>query len=742
MNPFRVCCGLAALVFFALLPRPNFASESDPDLGYIMPAGGQRGGSVLAMVGGQRLRGAAQIVFETPGLSGEVLGFYPPIRNLQTEARLVLTQAIRETAQRRWAEGLANGSLSGEAPWQVHKHVWRVDAEALAALDRSTLRLPRHPLLDHIEDKSLHELEHLAVILFQDRSLRQPNAQLAESLLVRVNIAETVAPGLYRFRILGRQGLSDPGLFQVGLVPEVQELEDNDPDGRRLFPEPAPFALPVCINGQIMPGDVDAFRFTGRAGQRLRIRCEARNLVPFLADAVPGWFQAVLSVHDAQGRELAYADDDAHRPDPVVTLTLPEDGVYTLQVRDAIFRGREDFTYRLLLEELVGEAATPSRAAANASPERASVIELPHQVTACLAIPAEAHYYAFNAVAGQQLVAEIRARVDDSPLDGLLQVLAADGTVLAWNDDAPDKVGDLHRGLDLQTHFADPRLAFTVPAAGRYLLRVSDLCGAGGPDYRYQLRLGPPEPDFRLWTCPSGITLFAGRAAPLTVHVLRRDGFSGVIALHLADAPSGFSLAGGLIPADRDEIRITIEAPGGAQGRRLASDGPVPLHLIGSAEIAGQTVSHEAVASDDVMQAFLWRHLVEAGPLLASVVASALPAPASLLNETPIRLPPGGRATLRVALPGLKAGQEVQLALVDPPEGVSLGLVQVEPDRLVFELVCGDLDSIVADNLIVEVSLPAAPTPDGKKKVGEARSLGYLPSIPVLLGCENPEPTP
>src|SRR6185369_1395468 len=46
----------------------------------------------------------------------------------------------------------------------------------------------------------------------------------------------------------------------------------------------------------------------------------ARALIPYLADAVPGWFQATLALRDAKGRELAYDDDFRFNPDPVLAF--------------------------------------------------------------------------------------------------------------------------------------------------------------------------------------------------------------------------------------------------------------------------------------------------------------------------------------------------------------------------------------------------------------------------------------
>jgi hypothetical protein len=67
-------------------------------------------------------------------------------------------------------------------------------------------------------------------------------------------------------------------------------------------------------------------------------------------------------------------------------------------------------------------------------------------------------HFAVELKKGQTLVASLQAySVLRSPMDGVLQILSADGFVLAENND---------------THGLDPQLAFPVPRDGRYLVRV------------------------------------------------------------------------------------------------------------------------------------------------------------------------------------------------------------------------------------------------------------------------------
>ena len=74
--------------------------------------------------------------------------------------------------------------------------------------------------------------------------------------------------------------------------------------------------------------------------------------MPYVADGVPGWFQAVLRLRDANGKELAYNDDFRFNPDPLIYFEVPEDGEYVLTINEALFRGRESFVYRITIGEL------------------------------------------------------------------------------------------------------------------------------------------------------------------------------------------------------------------------------------------------------------------------------------------------------------------------------------------------------------------------------------------------------
>jgi hypothetical protein len=408
---------------------------------------------------------------------------------------------------------------------------------------------------------------------------------------------------------------------------------------------------------------VDRFSFTAKRGQRLTFAVSARALIPYLADAVPGWFQATLAVFDPKGRELVYVDDYRFAPDPVLACEIPVDGVYVVEIKDALFRGREDFVYRIAAGELPfitsvfplgaaagshtkvaldgwnlpqreleidtnecragviawsvvreGQFSNPVKFAVgdgvecldtepNDSLAQAQPVYLPAMVNGRIDRPGDEDVFRFEGRAGDTIVAEVTARRLGSPLDSVLTLLDSTGRSLATNDDADD------RSEGLLTHHADSRLVLKLPSDGSYLLRIADAQHQGEPDCGYRLRIGPPQPDFALRVVPSTINVRAGATVPVTIHALRRDGFNGEIRIVAQDAPSGLVLSGARIPAGAEVARMTLTAPPTAR-----SDAPT-LRLVGVASIAGAQVTHPAVPADDMMQAFAYHHLVPAQEL-------------------------------------------------------------------------------------------------------------------------------
>ena len=192
---------------------------------------------------------------------------------------------------------------------------------------------------------------------------------------------------------------------------------------------------------------------------------------------------------------------------------------------------------------------------------RRRLVTLPIIVNGRIDQPGDWDVFRFEGRAGDTVVAEVYARRLDSPLDSVLKLTDASGKQLAFNDDHEDK------GAGLDTHYADSYLTATLPADGAFYIHIGDAQHQGGPEYAYRLRISPPQPDFALRVVPSSLSVRGGASVPLTVYALRRDGFTNEITLALRDAPAGFKLTGAKMPANQDQVRLTLHGPARAYGR-------------------------------------------------------------------------------------------------------------------------------------------------------------------------------
>lgn len=734
----------------ALVTAGRAAEDRSPHIGYLYPAGGQVGTALRLTIGGQYLQAPARVYIAGAGVTAEVLEWVRPLAlgNIYDTARHV--QKIKE---RRAAEAAGR---------QVEK---KEDEDELP-------KLPDHPLLRGLEEKPNAELDRLLWFLFNPK--RQPNPQIDEEVLVNVNIDPTAAPGEREIRLETAGGLTNPLRFQVGTLPEHREPMPTE------IPPAAPpvLDLPLVLNGQILPGEVDRYRFFARRGQKLVVQVQARRLVPYVADAVPGWFQAAVALYDQAGQELVFSDDYRFDPDPVFLFRAPSDGAYELAIRDALYRGRADFVYRVTVAErpfvtslfpLGGTLGKATQATAagwnlpdstvrldttvgprgiheaalvwpdgslsndlryavdslpeceevepNNQPDRAQRVELPRIVNGRVAAPGDIDIFEFAGAAGEEVVAEVTARRLNTPLDSLVRLTDAAGTVVAWNDDSTDPEAGL------VTHQADSYLRVRLPADGVYRVEVSDAQGQGGAAYGYRLRLSRPQPDFALYVTPSAINVPVGRVAPVTVHAVRKDGFDGDIELAFAGPDHGLRLSGAWVPRGRDRVRLTITAPD-AQTER-----PIALHLDGHAEIDGQAVVRPVVPADYLEQAFIYRHLVPAVECLVSVTKPTIPDPAgTVTGPLPVRIPAGGATRVKVETGKRPDLTGVEFDFSEPPKGVTLGEAKALDDGVEFVLQAPEAQVGYADNLIIEVFWAGQ---------GQRYFLGLVPAIPFEIVPER-----
>ena len=724
----------------------------DPHIGYIYPAGGQQGTVFEVSVGGQSLNRVTEVVISGEGVQATAGKYSKPLTPKELSGLRTKLQKVRK----RLETESQNAQMRRRAG----------DQARFADLAREM----------GISDE---ELEKLAAFRkSRTDPMYQINPQIAESVALQVRLSPTAPPGRREVRLRTATGLSNPVAFYVG---NLREHRESEPNGE--VPNDRIEKMPITVNGQIMPGDIDRFYFPAHKNMRLVVAASARELIPYLADAVPGWFQAVVALYDSSGNEVAYADDFLLRPDPVLFCTIPENGQYILEVRDAIYRGRQDFVYRITLGEIPyvkgifpiggregtqtslnlrgwnlpvkkltvdvagdtqvrwsndGVTSNQVPFAVDSLPEQlenepndgrdtAQLVSPPVIVNGHINKPGDVEMFRFEGRAGAIIVAEVYARRLHSPMDSVLSLVDTEGQRLIFNDDYEDK------GSGLITHHADSKLLFTLPATGTYYLTLGDSQQKGGRDYAYRVRISPPRPDFELRVLPSSVSARAGMTVPIKVCAMRRDGFSEEISLALKDAPRGFTLSGGWIPADQDEVRLTLTVPA------TGSSKPFALQMEGSTVIQGKKVSRPAIPADEMIQAFAYHHLVPAEDWLVAVNGNRR-TPTRLLKllaEEPVRLSPGRTSEVRFSLPRARVVEQIQLTLNEPPDGIRIQTV--EPIRegmaIRFHVDAENTEPGLKGNLIVDVFMErTVPPKEGKPQVEKRRvSLGTLPAIPFEI---------
>ena len=242
-----------------------------------------------------------------------------------------------------------------------------------------------------------------------------------------------------------------------------------------------------------------------------------------------------------------FDDSGAAPPQPFVVGTLPE--LVETEPNDALGKAQPIAT---------GEA-----------PSRAIV------VNGRLNKNGDVDVYQVTAEAGQTLVADLDANaILSSPVDAVLQVVSADGFVLAQNDD--------QQGLD-------PRLAVTIPSSGTWHVRVFgfpavanqsiSLAGDGAYVYRLMLCTGPCV-DYTLplalaregtqavelhgWNLPPQLTRLNLSATSAGDQLLEWPGVAAVLRLPVVEHASLVALPES---AAAGSVNLSVALPFTATGR-------------------------------------------------------------------------------------------------------------------------------------------------------------------------------
>ena len=559
-----------------------------PSVAYVYPAGAQVGSTVRVIFGGIRLDNAEEVIVSGGGVSAKIIEYIKPLRQGEVaKTRLNLEKKFVE-----------------DNP-EVKEKIKELGLEGQRYLRQETMKLPENKKIMANANKSYY--------------LRLVSTDaLAETLEVELQVSPNADLGERQILVRTTTGLSKPKKFIISDMPEVAKpslrktviVRSNSPIFKygvytvarakhigQPFPE-IEIKPPVIANGQITEGAVDVYKFNATKGETFHLSVEAQKLIPYISDAVPGWFQTVIRVFDCDGKEVAYNDDFHFFPDSRLSFTAKKDGFYKVEIHDAIYRSREDFVYRLIvskspLHDVVANFIMPEK------PENSLLFE-----NGIISKKGQQNAYELVLRKNQRVIAEVFARRQNSPLDSFLYITDPSGKRIKRNDDYYDETSGL------TTHHADSRIDFVPKENGKYTFYVSDTIGNASLNHSYVFNVREPSIDFKIFSYNSTASVRRSGILSFKLKVFRDYGKKYPITLS-ANLPDGWELLNPTIISKDTEHELLIKP-----NDNFAT---VPISIFASVKTKDKIIKREVIPADYLMQAFYYRHFVPANSFFCAV---------------------------------------------------------------------------------------------------------------------------
>ncbi|MBU6173250.1 MAG: hypothetical protein KGQ60_05565 [Planctomycetes bacterium] len=399
-----------------------------------------------------------------------------------------------------------------------------------------------------------------------------------------IRVAKETPPGVYDLRLQGIFGLSNPRQFVVGQLPETVH---SKPSVDRANP------TDLLVDSTMNTGTV--------AGNR-------------------AWFQMNLTQHQKIFLRLAVPDS---RAEPAITVYSPEGrverrgrfptvdfdfqasqtGTYLLEIHDLLFRGGDDFRFRLSVasepsvvpvldsiansrltrEELaeMDEFAKQKRPTATKGSEVVGPVDLPLDHKGIFPAGGQRVQFLFQAKEKETYWIEVFSHrlghaTDATLVLEQLENLPGKQESYQFLMEAPDieySASAVGFGLDSR----DGRMRFVAPADGHYRLTLRDAFNTTekSPRLPYRLVVRRPGPDFELIAVPDQgprnrplptsvsllpPTLRRGGVTSIRVFVERLDDFAGNIDLMADGLPEGVQCLGATLGPGDECASLTLYA--------------------------------------------------------------------------------------------------------------------------------------------------------------------------------------
>ncbi|MEM9020058.1 MAG: PPC domain-containing protein [Planctomycetota bacterium] len=550
----------------------------------------------------------------------------------------------------------------------------------------------------------------------------------------RVHATLVIAPdaplGEHQVRLVTRTGVSKMVTFQVIDQPIVKEDEENN----NAFDNAQPLEAGKVVLGLVTQEDVDYFSLDAKQGERLSIEINSMRLGRGMSDLS-------VALLDEDQFEVVSVDDTALlAQDPFVSLIVPEDGRYTIVVRDSAYRGGDNNWYLMKVGSfprptavypaggqpgqqmnlrVVGDArgtfiqriTLPDRVDNHyrffpeidgqtpPSPHRLRVNNLTNVLEE--SYPRNNHIRHMESVAPTAAPVAFNGRITESGQQDFFKFSAKQGQKLRLNCYARalgsplDPVINIFNAAD-NKHIAgndddrgrvDSRMDFDVPADGAYIVRVRDHLRRGGEDFVYRLEVGEQERALRTYlnendrNAPQSRQAIAVPAGNRFATLIRvdRDRVDGDLDLSIDGLPEGVGYTG-WCPNGRNEMPVVFEAD---------HDSPTGYRIVDPraatrSEADGERVVGGMRHAVPVIQANPNRTMYYASALYSLPVAVTQPAPFRIEADQPAApLVRGGKKNLRINVVRDEGYEgRVRLFMLWRPPGLgAAGRVEVKPDQ-------------------------------------------------------------
>ena len=225
---------------------------------------------------------------------------------------------------------------------KVIPHVLMTMPLAVARGSTTTLIVRGKGLADATDVQAEAHGSKLAVKIKSKGKADVPKPELAEKLgdtkvEIELEVPADAAGDEVKLAVIGPNGTSESHIVRLFSAAEL--IPEKEPNNG--FTTAQAIESPITVIGSIgKENDVDVFRISGKAGQKLSAEVFAARLGSPL--------DSLLTLYDEQGRVIAQNDDaNAAEGDSMLDVSLPHDGTFYIGLTDALGNGGDMYPYLL-----------------------------------------------------------------------------------------------------------------------------------------------------------------------------------------------------------------------------------------------------------------------------------------------------------------------------------------------------------------------------------------------------------